>query len=73
MIQPNELKLSLPIEVGRNTISNTTKIWEVLKANNDGTLYKVKELIHECPDLIYAQYNYAPPIHFTVREGMLIW
>jgi hypothetical protein len=38
-------------------------------ASYDGNLQKVKELINECPDLIYAQYNYAPPIHFAVREG----
>lgn len=69
MIQPPELKLNLPMEVGNGTISTTTKVWEILKASNDGELYKVKELVHECADLIYAQYNYAPPIHFAVREG----
>lgn len=68
MIQPPELKLNLPMEVDNKTISTTTKVWEILKASHDGDLYKVKELVHECPDLIYAQYNYAPPIHFAVRE-----
>ncbi|HMG67948.1 MAG TPA: ankyrin repeat domain-containing protein [Chitinophagaceae bacterium] len=26
-------------------------------------------MVNECPELIYGQYNYAPPIHFAVREG----
>jgi ankyrin repeat protein len=28
-------------------------------------------MVDECPQLIYAQYNYTPPIHFAVREGHL--
>jgi ankyrin repeat protein len=28
-------------------------------------------MVNECPELIYAQYNYTPPIHFAVREGHL--
>ncbi|MCC6287594.1 MAG: ankyrin repeat domain-containing protein [Chitinophagaceae bacterium] len=69
MIQPPELKLSLPMQVGNGTISTTTKVWEILLASHDGDLQKVKALVNECIDLIYAQYNYAPPIHFAVREG----
>lgn len=69
MIQPNELKLNLPMEVGNGTISITTKVWEILLASHEGDLRKVRSLVNECPDLIYAQYNYAPPIHFAVREG----
>jgi ankyrin repeat protein len=26
-------------------------------------------LVKECPELIFSQYNYTPPIHFAVREG----
>ncbi len=69
MIQPNELKLSWPMEVGNGVISTTAKVWEILLASYNGDLYKVKQLIEECPELVYAQYNYAPPIHFAVREG----
>jgi len=69
MIQPPELKLNLPMEVGNGTISTTTKVWEILLAIYDGDLQKVKALVKDCADLIYAQYNYAPPIHFAVREG----
>jgi uncharacterized protein len=71
MIQPNELKLTLPMEVGNGTISTTTKVWEMLVASHDGDMQKVKELVSECPDLIYAQHNYTPPIHFAVREGYI--
>jgi len=69
MIQPRELKLQLPIEVGNGVISATMKVWEILLASHDGDLSKVKKLIEECYELIYAQYNYTPPIHFAVREG----
>ena len=71
MIQPNELKLNLPMEVGNGTISTTAKVWEILLTSRHGNLQKVKALAKECHDLIYAQYNYAPPIHFAVREGHL--
>lgn len=64
MIQPNELKLNLPMEVGRGTISTTSRVWEILSASHRGDLKKIDELVNECPDLAYAQYNYAPPITF---------
>lgn len=69
MIQPLELKLNLQIEVANGTFSTTAKVWEVLWASYQGDLLKIKTLIEQCPDLSYAQYNYAPPIHFAVREG----
>ena len=69
MIQPNELKLHLPIEVGDGLISTTTKVWEILLASYNGDIEKVKALCNGCPGLVYAQYNYAPPIHFAVRQG----
>jgi hypothetical protein len=69
MLQPNELKLDLPMEVGNGVISTTSKVWEMLSAAHTGDLNKVKSLAADCPELLYAQYNYAPPIHFAVREG----
>ena len=71
MIQPIEMKLDLPMQVANDVISTTTKVWELLVASRWGNLEKVKELVDECPDAIYAQYNYTPPIHFAVREGHL--
>jgi len=59
------------MEVANGVFSTTTKVWEILRASHDGHLDKVKQLVKECPELIYAQYNYAPPIHFAVREGHL--
>ncbi len=69
MIQPNDLKLDLPMKVANGVMSTTSKVWEILHASYLGDLEKVKELLDECPALIYAQYNYAPPVHFAVREG----
>jgi uncharacterized protein len=69
MIQPNEMKLDLPMEVANGVLSTTTRVWNILTASKNGDLGTVKKLVNECPELIYAQFNYAPPIHFAVREG----
>ena len=71
MIQPFELRLDLPVELAKGVISSTKKVWQVLLASKKGDLNQVKMLVDECPELIYAQYNYTPPIHFAVREGHL--
>lgn len=69
MIQPNELKLTLPIELSNGVMSTTTKVWDILVASKNGYLDTVKKMFDECPEIIYAQYNYTPPIHFAIREG----
>jgi ankyrin repeat protein len=69
MIQPIELKKELPMALSNSVLSTTTKVWEILVASRNGDLATVKQLVDECPELIYAQYNYTPPIHFAVREG----
>lgn len=69
MIQPNELKLVLPMRIANDVMSTTTQVWEILRLSHDGELEKIKTLLATCPSLIYAQYNYTPPIHFAVREG----
>jgi len=69
MIQPYELKLGLPMNIPDGIVSTTTKVWDILVASHRGDLEAVKEIVDECPELIYAQYNYTPPIHFAVREG----
>ncbi|MFI5132171.1 MAG: ankyrin repeat domain-containing protein, partial [Chitinophagales bacterium] len=57
--------------VANGVVSTTRKVWDILAASKNGDLEKVKKLVAECPELIYAQYNYTPPIHFAVREGHL--
>jgi ankyrin repeat protein len=69
MIQPNELKLNLPVELSNGVMSDTTRVWDILVASKNGDLDTVKKMVDKCPELIYAQYNYTPPIHFAVREG----
>lgn len=69
MIQPNDLKLNLRMKLSNGVESTTTKVWEALSAAKNGALGNIMELVAECPELIYAQYNYTPPIHFAVREG----
>ncbi|MES2332582.1 MAG: ankyrin repeat domain-containing protein [Bacteroidota bacterium] len=69
MIQPNEMKYGLPMSIPNDVISTNTKVWEILVASKKGDLETIKRMADECPELLYAQYNYTPPIHFAVREG----
>ena len=69
MIKPHELNLALPVKLSNDVISTTAKVWNILSASYIGNLEAVKNMADECPELVYAQYNYAPPIHFAVREG----
>jgi len=69
MIQPPELKLHLPMHVGDGMAATTTQVWQVLLAAYHEDLGMVRRLGAECRGLLYAQYNYAPPIHFAVRQG----
>ena len=71
MIQPVELKSELPMSLSGGVISTTSKVWSILFASRNGDLETVKKMVDECPELIYAQYNYTPPIHFGTREGHL--
>lgn len=69
MIQPIELKLDVPMKLSNNVFSTTTKVWNILLSSKNGDLETVKKFGDECPELLYAQYNYTPPVHFAVREG----
>jgi ankyrin repeat protein len=63
------MKINLPMVIANGVVSTTTKVWNILVASRNGNLEDVKYLVNECPGLIFAQYNYTPPIHFAVREG----
>jgi len=69
MIQPHEMKLNLPMKLSNEVVSTTSKVWNILVASRNGNLEEVKHLVNKCPELIFSQYNYTPPIHFAVREG----
>ena len=69
MLQPFELRSSFQIRIAAGVFTTTTSVWDILKASFNGQLDKVIEMVKLCPSLIYAQYNYTPPIHFAVREG----
>jgi ankyrin repeat protein len=69
MIHPNEMKAERPMDIANDVASTTTQVWEILHASYEGDLDTVKAMCQKCPELIYAQYNYTPPIHFAVREG----
>jgi ankyrin repeat protein len=69
MLHPYELTLNLPVELSNGVRSTTEKVWNILSAAYEGDLQTVKSVSKDCPELLYAQYNYHPPIHFAVREG----
>ena len=69
MLQPIELKSDLPMKLSNEVVSTTTKVWSILTASKRGDPEAVKKMGNECHELLYAQYNYTPPIHFAVREG----
>ncbi|HEU5289184.1 MAG TPA: ankyrin repeat domain-containing protein [Cyclobacteriaceae bacterium] len=69
MLQPAELKLDLPVELSNGAMSSTSMLWKILLASKEGDLDTIRKLAGDCPELIYGQYNYTPPIHLAVREG----
>src|SRR5215467_4295953 len=46
-------------------------LWSLLEASAAGELPAVERMEEERPELVHAQYNYTPAIHFAVREGRL--
>lgn len=68
MLQPPELTVQLPVSI-HGSLSTTDKLWAVLQAAAAGDTRQVAALGEEDPGLLYAQYNYTPPIHLAVREG----
>jgi ankyrin repeat protein len=46
-------------------------LWSLFEASASGDLPAVKRLVEAGPELVQAQYNYTPAIHFAVREGRL--
>ncbi|WP_336517800.1 ankyrin repeat domain-containing protein [Pollutibacter soli] len=69
MRKPIECERDFPIKLSNNVFSTTGKVWDILYASFVGDLEAVKKLVSSCAELIYAQYNYMPPIHLAVREG----
>ena len=73
MLQPHELKLRLPMMLSNGVRSTTEMVWSILKASYEGELEKVKKLVSECPELIYAQYNYTPLSILRLERDIHNW
>jgi uncharacterized protein len=71
MIQPVEMRTTLPMTLHGGASSTSTEVWDMLCASRDGDLHRVTQLIAGQPALSTCQYNYTPPLHFAVREGHL--
>ena len=71
MIQPVEMRKTLPMTLHGGVVSTTTEVWEMLRASRDGDLDRVMQLVSQRPELSTCQYNYTTPLHFAVRDGHL--
>jgi hypothetical protein len=71
MIQPVEMRKTLPMQLHGGIWSTTTDVWETLTASYAGDLERVRDLCSRQAQLRSCQYNYTPPLHFAAREGHL--
>ena len=71
MIQPNEMKKALPVELHGGAFSTTIDVWKMLEGSCVGNLEQVAGLVEKCPALLTCQYDYTSPLHLAVREGHL--
>ena len=69
MIQPVEMRKTLPMTLHGGAMSTTSEVWDMLRASREGDLDRVLQLVSRRPELTTCQYNYTPPLHFAVREG----
>ena len=66
MLRPSELAADAVDWTGR---WRGEDIWQVLVAARDGDATTLKRLLDRDHTLVEAEYWYAPPLHFAVREG----
>jgi len=69
MLQPVELRITLPMELPSGAYATTTEVWQMLVASRIGDLETVKSQIARNPGFARCEYNYMPPLHLAVREG----
>lgn len=69
MLQPVELRMTLPMELHGGRYATTTDVWHMLAASRAGDLERVTSLVAATPGLVRCEYNYMPPLHLAVREG----
>ena len=69
MLQPVELRPTLPIELQEGLVATTAQVWRMLVAAHAGDVDGIEALLAEEPGLARCEYNYLPPLHLAVREG----
>ena len=69
MLQPVELRITLPVELQGGEYATTTDVWHMLAATREGDLERVASLVAATPGLVRCEHNYMPPLHLAVREG----
>jgi uncharacterized protein len=71
MIQPVEMRRTLPMTLHGGALSTTTEVWEMLGACQNGDLDNILQLITHRKELSTCQFNYTPTLHLAIREGHL--
>jgi hypothetical protein len=59
MIQPIEMRRTLPMTLHGGASSTTTEVWEMLSACRNGDLDRVRQLITQRSELSTCQFNYT--------------
>ena len=69
LIRPHELRGARPYLLADGSIVTTEDVYRMFVAARAGDMAEVRLLLARAPGLAVVEYNYTPPIHFTVREG----
>lgn len=62
MLQPLELRITLPMELQGGEDTTTTDVWHMLAATHAGDLERVKSLVAATPGLVRCEHNYLAPL-----------
>lgn len=71
LIRPIEMVPGRPHTLPDGSTTTKDAVFAMFVAAREGDLSTVRRLVAEVPGLAIVEYNYTPPIHFTVREGHL--
>jgi uncharacterized protein len=68
---PHELATPRAIRLHNGVFGRTTDVWHMLEASANGDVAAVQNLVSQCPEYAYCQFDYTAPLHFAVRENQL--
>ncbi len=69
LIRPPELEPGRRYRLDDGTDASADDVFAMFVGARDGDARLVRRLLERTPGLATVEYNYTPPIHFSVREG----